>query len=137
MMGGVGFPINWVSGEPNNAPPGDENYAECYGSAGPDPGKWNDARDTFPLQFGVIERDTPYDTPADNPFADGANGLPEIYAYGLRNPFKFSFDDGPGGDGTLWLPDVGQNLYEEINIGANGANYGWVIREAAHLLRPV
>ncbi len=78
----------------------------------------------------------PYAIPADNPFADGVDGLPEIYAYGLRNPFRFSFDDGPGGDGTLWLPDVGQNLFEEVNIGIRGGNYGWVIREGAHCFDP-
>lgn len=77
-----------------------------------------------------------YAIPSGNPFADGIDGLPEIFAYGLRNPFKFSFDDGPGGDGTLYLPDVGQNLYEEVNIGALGANYGWVIREGAHCFDP-
>lgn len=78
----------------------------------------------------------PYAIPPDNPFADGVDGLPEIFAYGLRNPWRFSFDDGPGGDGTLWLSDVGQNLFEEVNIGVKGGNYGWVIREGLHCFDP-
>jgi hypothetical protein len=77
----------------------------------------------------------PYAIPADNPFVN-APGLDEIYAYGLRNPFKFSFDDGPGGDGSLYLADVGQNLFEEVNIITNGGNYGWVIREGLHCFDP-
>ncbi len=77
----------------------------------------------------------PYATPADNPFL-GRDGLDEIYAYGLRNPFRFAFDDGPGGDGTLWLADVGQNLFEEVDTIVNGGNYGWVIREGSHCFDP-
>jgi len=69
-----------------------------------------------------------YAIPADNPFA-AADGLDEVYAYGLRNPYRFSFDDGPGGDGALYVADVGQNLFEEVNVVTRGGNYGWVIRE--------
>jgi glucose/arabinose dehydrogenase len=76
-----------------------------------------------------------YAIPGDNPFA-ATDGADEIYAYGLRNPFKFSFDDGPGGDGTLFLADVGQNLFEEVNIIVKGGNYGWVIREGSHCFDP-
>jgi glucose/arabinose dehydrogenase len=75
--------------------------------------------------------ETAYTIPPTNPFV-GQPGLDEIYAYGLRNPFKFSFDDGPGGDGKLYLGDVGQNLFEEVNIIERGGNYGWVIREGLH-----
>lgn len=63
--------------------------------------------------------------PADNPFASGG-GAPEVWAYGLRNPFRDSFDRG---DGRLWIGDVGQARREEINIGASGANFGWSIYE--------
>ncbi|MCK5365325.1 MAG: PQQ-dependent sugar dehydrogenase, partial [Gammaproteobacteria bacterium] len=73
----------------------------------------------------------PYAIPPDNPFV-GAAGRDEIYAYGLRNPYRFSFDDGPGGDGRLFLADVGQNLFEEVDIVEKGGNYGWVIREGFH-----
>lgn len=76
-----------------------------------------------------------YAIPPTNPFAHGP-GADEIYAYGLRNPFKFSFDDGLGGDGTLYLGDVGQALFEEVNIIERGGNYGWVIREGLHCFDP-
>lgn len=76
-----------------------------------------------------------YAIPPDNPFV-GVPGVDEIYAYGLRNPYRFSFDDGPGGDGRMFLSDVGQNLIEEISIGQLGANYGWVIREGSQCFDP-
>ncbi|MEE8169773.1 MAG: PQQ-dependent sugar dehydrogenase, partial [Phycisphaerae bacterium] len=76
-----------------------------------------------------------YAIPADNPFV-GVTGADEIYAYGMRNPYKFSFDDGPGGDGSLYVADVGQNLFEEVNIVQKGGNYGWVIREGFHCFDP-
>jgi len=76
-----------------------------------------------------------YAIPPDNPFVSQP-GLDEIYAYGMRNPYRFSFDDGPGGDGSLFLADVGQNLFEEINIVERGGNYGWVIREGFHCFDP-
>jgi glucose/arabinose dehydrogenase len=62
-----------------------------------------------------------YAIPADNPFANTA-GADEIYALGLRNPFRDSFDRGLG---TFFIGDVGQDTWEEVDIGANGANYGW------------
>ncbi|HUG86660.1 MAG TPA: PQQ-dependent sugar dehydrogenase [Euzebya sp.] len=65
-----------------------------------------------------------YTVPADNPFVDGG-GAPEVWAYGLRNPWRFSFD---AATGDLWIADVGQDAVEEINrVGADeaGLNYGW------------
>ncbi len=76
-----------------------------------------------------------YAIPADNPFV-GTDGLDEIFAYGLRNPFRFAFDDGSGGDGRLILADVGQNLFEEVDIIEKGGNYGWVIREGLSCFDP-
>lgn len=71
--------------------------------------------------------------PADNPFVDVDGARPEIYAYGLRNPWRCSFDRETG---DLWIADVGQNAHEEINFArkgeALGANYGWRPREAMH-----
>lgn len=69
-----------------------------------------------------------YAIPADNPFVN-APGADEIYAYGFRNPYRFSFDNGLGGSGALILGDVGQELFEEINIVYKGGNYGWAARE--------
>jgi len=77
-----------------------------------------------------------YAIPAGNPFAGPTHGAGEIYAYGLRNPYRFSFDDGPTGDGRLFLADVGQNVFEEINIIQKGGNYGWVIVEGFHCFDP-
>jgi hypothetical protein len=65
--------------------------------------------------------------PLDNPFFSDAQKKDEIYAYGLRNPWRFSFD--PNGSGRLFCGDVGQNLYEEINIVESAGNYGWNIKE--------
>jgi glucose/arabinose dehydrogenase len=78
-----------------------------------------------------------YAIPQDNPFVGVPGAAEEIYAYGMRNPYKFSFDDGPGGDGSLFLADVGQNLFEEINIVDKGGNYGWVIREGFSCFDPL
>lgn len=83
-----------------------------------------------------VDSGAPYAIPAGNPFV-GMAGLDEIYAYGFRNPYRFSFDDGPGGDGRLFVADVGQNLYEEVHIVDNGGNYGWVIREGCHCFNPL
>ncbi len=68
-----------------------------------------------------------YGIPRDNPFADGGVALPEIYAYGLRNVWGFSFDK--GGRHELFAADVGQDLFEEVNIITRGGNYGWFLRE--------
>lgn len=62
-----------------------------------------------------------YGVPADNPFV-GKDGDDAVWAFGLRNPFRPSFDEETG---ILYIADVGENQFEEINIGANGANYGW------------
>lgn len=76
-----------------------------------------------------------YAIPAGNPFV-GTSGADEIFAYGFRNPYRLSFDDGPGGDGTLYVGDVGQDAFEEVDAVVNGGNYGWVIREGAHCFDP-
>jgi|SaaInlStandDraft_6_1057023.scaffolds.fasta_scaffold00227_11 glucose/arabinose dehydrogenase len=79
----------------------------------------------------------PYTIPADNPFinsiykegqAEAQPFRPEIYAYGFRNPWRFSFDT----DDRLWCADVGQNKFEEVNIVEKGGNYGWRVMESYH-----
>jgi glucose/arabinose dehydrogenase len=72
---------------------------------------------------------SPYNIPADNPFA-GTAAKPEIYAYGFRNPYRFSFD--MGGSHQLFAGDAGQSLYEEIDIVTKGGNYGWNVKEGTH-----
>ena len=74
-----------------------------------------------------IDNGNPYAIPADNPYADGQEGLPEIWAYGLRNPWRFSFDGS-----HIYIADVGAISLEEINIAdaaLGGINYGWGILE--------
>jgi glucose/arabinose dehydrogenase len=74
----------------------------------------------------------PYAIPADNPFVAGG-GLPEIWAYGLRNPFRFSFDTATG---KLFVGDPGQQLFEEVDIVQKGGNFGWNVMEGLHCFNP-
>jgi glucose/arabinose dehydrogenase len=79
-----------------------------------------------------VDAGDPYGIPADNPFRDTAGARPEIWAYGLRNPWRFDFDEPTD---HVYIADVGQNRWEEINVvdaGAAGVNYGWKVREGAH-----
>ena len=94
------------------------------------------AQDTSNL-FGTMiridpEGGVPYGIPPDNPFAT-SGGMPEIYAWGLRNPWRWSFDSTTG---DLWLGDVGAASWEEINIVQKGGNYGWPIREGSNCYPP-
>ena len=82
-----------------------------------------------------VDHGDPYAIPPDNPFAT-SGGAPEIWALGLRNPWRFAFDRGAG---LLYIADVGQNLWEEVNVtpaGQAGLNYGWRIMEGAHCFNP-
>ena len=70
-----------------------------------------------------------YEVPADNPFVSEGGGLPEIFAYGFRNPYRFSFDVTESGKTRLFVGDVGQAMMEEVDLVKSGGNYGWPIRE--------
>ena len=127
-----------------NARPGDADYGLLYVGVG-------DGGDTFPVRgeidqmrnaqntkvlLGKILRINPlpgdgrkYTVPKDNPFIARAGHLPEIWAYGLRNPQRFCWDT--GGAATMLIVDIGQAQVEEVNIGKAGANYGWSEREGA------
>lgn len=81
-----------------------------------------------------VDAGEPYAIPPDNPFVGNDQGYrEEIYAYGLRNPWRISFD--PETD-RLWAADVGQNAYEEIDVIEPGENYGWDVMEGMHCYEP-
>lgn len=114
------------------------------GGDGGDPG--NRAQNPRDLLGKVLRLDVnatspgkPYRIPADNPYAASADGpndpRPEIWQLGLRNPFRFAFDEA---NGDLYIADVGQDLWEELNAGPNtaGRNYGWRQREGRHCFNP-
>jgi glucose/arabinose dehydrogenase len=109
------------------------------GGSGGDPLGHAQNRQTFHGNILRIDIDSrgpqgSYAIPPDNPFAGNSEGyLEEIYAYGLRNPWRFSFDPLTG---LLWAGDVGQNAVEEINIIEKGKNYGWNIMEGSQCFNP-
>ncbi|MBI4915322.1 MAG: PQQ-dependent sugar dehydrogenase [Acidobacteria bacterium] len=89
------------------------------------------------LRLDVESATQPYAVPASNPFRGNPNFRPEIWALGLRNPWRFSFDRSTG---DLWIADVGQNAWEEVNVqpvaSPGGENYGWRLMEGAHCYDP-
>ncbi|MDE2838975.1 MAG: PQQ-dependent sugar dehydrogenase [Chloroflexota bacterium] len=87
------------------------------------------------LRIDVTQREggRAYAIPADNPFAGRSDARGEIWAFGLRNPWRFSFDRETG---DLWTGDVGQNALEEVDIVQRGGNYGWNVMEGSLCFRP-
>jgi glucose/arabinose dehydrogenase len=106
------------------------------GGSGGDPQGNGQSLDTFLGKILRIEPrpsgGRPYGVPRDNPFVGRDGARPEIWDYGLRNPWRFSFD---AATGDLWIGDVGQNAYEEVDYepaSSGGRNYGWNRREGRH-----
>ncbi len=110
------------------------------GGSGDDPNNRGQSPDTLLAKMLRIDVSVPdgdvsgYRVPADNPFVGGSPvaALPEIWDFGVRNPWRFSFDVGSGGTGALVIADVGQGRREEVDYeppGQGGRNYGWRVRE--------
>jgi hypothetical protein len=106
------------------------------GGAGGGPGQ--DLSDLLGSIFRIdVRTGDPYTVPQDNPFVAQLDARPEVWSYGLRNPWRFSFDRA---NGDLYIADVGENQFEEIDVSpaaagaGKGVNYGWSIMEGAHCL---
>ncbi len=101
-------------------------YVACGdGGAGDDP--HDNGQNLTTLLGNILRLNDDGSVPADNPFVGGTNGeRPEIWAYGLRNPWRMSFDRDSG---RLWVGDVGQGAREEIDVIVRGGNYGWRVFE--------
>lgn len=108
-----------------------------FGDGGSEGDPHGYGQDMYSLMSKILRIDVdggdPYGIPADNVFAQGGTspggGVPEAWATGLRNPWRFSFDSVTG---ELWAGDVGQNKWEEVDLVRAGGNYGWSVKEATH-----
>ncbi len=135
-----------------NAKPGDDDYGLLYIAVADGGSDGFPVSDTDPLDngqdlgtpLGKIMRIDPlgnnstngqYGIPGDNPFAtdNDPKTLDEIWAYGLRNPHRFSWDT--NGEGKMLIADTGQAFIEEVNLGIKGANYGWGEREGTWVIK--
>ena len=129
---------NHKAGQLAFGPEGDLYFGLGDGGSGGDPfGNGQNLQTLLGKMLRIDVDATPeaglaYAIPPDNPFA-GGGGRREIWAYGLRNPWRFSFD--VSGQ-RMFIADVGQNQYEEVDLGRKGANYGWNIMEGMHCFNP-
>ena len=105
------------------------------GGSGGDPLGNGQSLHTFLAKILRIDVDhkQPYEVPPDNPFVNQAGALPEIWCFGMRNPWRFSFDRQTG---LLYCGDVGQDKWEEVDIIGKGKNYGWSAKEGFHDFKP-
>jgi glucose/arabinose dehydrogenase len=123
-------------------PDGNLYIALGDGGSGGDPNGNGQNLDVLLAKMLRIDVDHPsggkaYGIPADNPFRDRSGARPEIWLYGLRNPFRMSFDRSTG---DLWIGDVGQGKWEEIDVvragSGGGQNFGWNVTEGNHCYKP-
>ena len=117
-------------------------YISTGDGADPDPpDSWNTGQDISDLLSSILRIDVdhpspdgkPYSIPSDNPFVHTAGTRPEVFAYGLRNPWRMSFDRRTG---NLWVGDVGWELWESVVCAKSGGNYGWSIMEGPNPVHP-
>ncbi len=128
---------NHNGGDLNFGPDGYLYISTGDGGSGGDPLDMGQNKTTFLGKILRIDVNAafPYGIPSGNPFADGQGGnVDEIWSFGLRNPWRFSFDRL---NGDMWIADVGQNAYEEINVEQSGSvggnNFGWRCYEGNHV----
>ena len=137
--------ITWYSGGHNGGCVKFGNDGYLYISTGdgadPDPpDKFNTGQDIGDLLSSVLRIDVdhpsgdkPYSIPKDNPFVNMPGARPEVWCYGLRNPWRMNFDRKTG---NLWIGDVGWELWESVCCGKPGGNYGWSIMEGPNPVHP-
>jgi uncharacterized repeat protein (TIGR03806 family) len=135
--------IEWTSaghdgGDMAFGPDGFLYIAAGDGTTGSDPDITG--QDITDLKASILRIDVdhpapgkPYSIPKDNPFLHIPKARPEIWAFGVRNPWRMSFDPATG---NLWLGDVGQDLWEMIHLVRRGGNYGWSVMEGSHPFYP-
>jgi putative heme-binding domain-containing protein len=135
--------IEWTSaghdgGDMAFGPDGDLYITAGDGTTGSDPDITG--QDLTDLNASILRIDVdhpapgkPYSVPKDNPFLKVPKARPEIWAFGVRNPWRMSFDPATG---NLWLGDVGQDLWEMIYLVKRGGNYGWSVMEGSHPFYP-
>jgi len=137
--------LEWISGGHNGGclkfGPDGYLYVSTGDASPPSPPDIHDTgQDISDLEASILRIDVehttgdrPYAVPADNPFVDLPDARPEVWAYGLRNPWRMSFDRASG---DLWLGDVGWQLWEMVYRIERGGNYGWSVMEGPQSVRP-
>lgn len=137
--------LSWFAGGHNGGclkfGPDGYLYISSGDGADPDPPDlYNTGQDVSDLMASVLRIDVdrespgkPYAIPPDNPFVRLPGAAPEVWCYGLRNPWRMSFDSRTG---NLWIGDVGWELWESIDCGKPGANFGWSIMEGPNPVHP-
>ncbi|HEY2584541.1 MAG TPA: PQQ-dependent sugar dehydrogenase [Tepidisphaeraceae bacterium] len=137
--------LTWFAGGHNGGcvkfgPEGDLYVSSGDGGDPDPPDPFNTGQDISDLLCSILRIDVdhaaggkPYSIPADNPFIHTPGARPEVYALGLRNPWRFSFDRATG---QLWCGDVGWELWESVDCVKPGGNYGWSIMEGPNPVHP-